>query len=43
MACEQVETGVGPLHPAPIRKFKVYNQKYETPKGLIEAIQTPIE
>ncbi|XP_073835562.1 yellow-emperor [Musca autumnalis] len=43
MACEQIETRTGPLYPAPIRKFKVYNQKYEVPKGLIEATQTPIE
>ncbi|XP_011291076.1 uncharacterized protein LOC105261595 [Musca domestica] len=42
-ACEQIETRHGPLYPAPIRKFKVYNQKYEMPRGLIEAIQTPAE
>ncbi|XP_075146582.1 yellow-emperor [Haematobia irritans] len=42
MACEQVETREGPLYPAPIRKWRVYNQKYEVPKGLIEAIRPPI-
>ncbi|KNC24338.1 hypothetical protein FF38_04623 [Lucilia cuprina] len=43
MACEQVETRVGPMYPPPIRKFRVYNQKYENPKGVIAAIQTPTE
>ncbi|XP_046803940.1 uncharacterized protein LOC111686329 [Lucilia cuprina] len=43
MACEQVDTRVGPMYPPPIRKFRVYNQKYENPKGVIAAIQTPTE
>ncbi|XP_068157704.1 uncharacterized protein ymp [Drosophila tropicalis] len=36
-ACEVIETRKG--YPPPIRKFKVYNQKYETPAGLVEAMQ----
>ncbi|XP_013112464.2 uncharacterized protein LOC106090724 [Stomoxys calcitrans] len=43
MACEQIETREGPLYPAPIRKFRVYNQKYEVPKGLIEATRPSID
>ncbi|KAM7361162.1 yellow-emperor [Cochliomyia hominivorax] len=43
MACEQVETRVGPMYSAPVRKFRVYHQKYEVPTGLLQAIQTPAE
>lgn len=43
MACEQLETRVGPMYPPPVRKARTYNQKYENPKGVICGIQTEEE
>lgn len=43
MACEQIESRVGPMYPPPVRKFRVFNQKYENPKGVIEALHTQVE